>query len=175
MLRRVRACLAPAVQIGRARSNALEVDSMPGADSARGRSGARGLVLLAEDDEELRSLLATVLRKDGHEVVEATTGTHLLRYIEGLTREGNASRLPDVLVSDVKMPGLTGLEVAAALRIANWGVPIVLITAFGDEEAHQRASELGAVMLDKPFDLDTLRGAVREALTTRHERPTGTG
>lgn len=133
--------------------------------------GHRALVLLAEDDDELRSLLATVLRKDGHEVAEARTGVELLRALEAGAGGGC---LPDVVVSDVQMPGLTGLEVASALRLAASRVPIVLITAFGDDDAHGRARELGAIMLDKPFDLGALRATVR-AVLSGGEQATGTG
>ena len=139
--------------------------------------GRRPLVLLAEDDDELRSLLASVLHRDGHDVVEARTGTELLRRIEvGATAGPGAPRLPDLVVSDVKMPGLSGLEVASALRLAALHIPIVLLTAFGDDEAHERADALGAMMLDKPFDLSVLRAAVRRLLADEDEElATGTG
>ncbi len=148
---------------------------MPADPPVAAPCGRHALVLVAEDDDELRSLLATVLRRDGHDVHEVRSGTQLLRFLEVAAGAGpGAPSLPDLVVSDVKMPGLTGLEVASAIRRAALPVPIVLITAFGDEDAHRRADELGATMLDKPFDLGALRGAVRTLLSAA-ERPTGTG
>jgi DNA-binding NtrC family response regulator len=67
-------------------------------------------------------------------------------------------RPPDVLVSDVRMPGLGGLDVLRGLRHCEWANPVILITAFGDEATHLEAVRLGAAaVLDKPFDVDDLR------------------
>jgi CheY-like chemotaxis protein len=125
-------------------------------------SGGRRQVLVAEDDPSLRRLIVTVLRDAGYDVVEAADGPELLERIEALAKR----QVPSdafVVVSDVKMPGLTGLDVLAILRCASARTPVVLITAFGDAETHAEARELGAVrVLDKPFDLDVLRAVVGE-------------
>ena len=121
---------------------------------------ARRHVLVAEDDPSLRRLIATVLGEAGYEVIEAQDGNQLLAQIERLL----AARRTFVIVSDVNMPGLTGLDVLAILRCALAHTPVVLITAFGDAETHSEARELGAVtVLDKPFDVDALRAAVERA------------
>ena len=117
-------------------------------------------ILLAEDDAEMRDLLATMLRRDGHEVLAFPDGHHALAYIETLLMVEGAEA-PDLIISDVRMPGPTGLEILAALREANVEVPVILITAFGDRAAHQEAFDLGAAMIDKPFAIDTLRTTVR--------------
>lgn len=121
-------------------------------------------VLLAEDQPQMRSLLCGMLIRDGYEVIEVEDGPSLLRaLISGLLEEH--ARAPDLIITDVRMPGLTGLEVLARLRREDWDTPIILITAFGDEELHAEATRLGATrVLDKPFELDELRGAVRELL-----------
>lgn len=121
-------------------------------------------VLLAEDQPQMRSLLCGMLIRDGYEVIEVEDGPSLLRaLISGLLEE--QARAPDLIITDVRMPGLTGLEVLARLRREDWDTPIILITAFGDEELHAEATRLGATrVLDKPFELDELRGAVRELL-----------
>jgi len=117
-------------------------------------------VLLAEDDTELRTLLATCLRQDGYCVVEAKDGDELLQEIgDGLLAAYSVR--PDLIVSDIRMPGRSGIDVLAGLRDAAWETPVVLVTAFGDEETHARAKALGATaILDKPFDVDDLRTVV---------------
>ncbi|WP_224369125.1 response regulator [Hyalangium versicolor] len=121
-------------------------------------------ILLAEDQPQMRSLLRGALRRDGYEVIEAEDGPSLLRaLVSGLLAE--QSRAPDLIITDVRMPGFTGLEVLARLRSEEWNTPVILITAFGDEALHAEAARLGANrVLDKPFELEDLRGAVRELL-----------
>jgi DNA-binding response OmpR family regulator len=122
------------------------------------------VVLLAEDDQAFRQLLASVLAADGYEVVEATDGVSLLAKIEAFLA---ARDTPDsfLVVADVRMPGLSGLDVLAILRCANWRTPVILITAFGDEATHAEGRELGAAaVFDKPFDIHALRTAVAEAI-----------
>ena len=125
----------------------------------------RRLVLLAEDDAAFRRLLASVLEADGYEVVEAADGLALLAEVETTLSLRRARAGDFLIVADVCMPGLSGLDVLAILRCANWETPVVLITAFGDDATHAEGRELGAVtVLDKPFAVDTLRAAVLEAL-----------
>jgi DNA-binding response OmpR family regulator len=127
-------------------------------------------LLLAEDDFELRELLACVLRGDGHEVVEACDGNELWALLDRET--GAEGRAPfSLVVSDVRMPGLTAFDVLTRLQRALDETPVILITAFGDQTTHLRAQRLGASrVLDKPFDCDELRDAVLDTLhrRTRH-------
>ena len=111
------------------------------------------LVLLAEDDAELRRLIATTLRDDGYEVVEAANGMELLDSLELMI----GRRLPYAIVTDVRMPLLSGMDVLAVIRASSTEVPVILITAFGDIDTHGEAHDLGAVaILDKPFDMSAL-------------------
>jgi CheY-like chemotaxis protein len=120
-------------------------------------------VLLAEDDCEMRRLLAHALRRDGHRVVEAKDGSELLAFVKHAQYFGGETRLPNLIVSDIRMPGWSGLEVLAALRRIEPCVPVVLITAFGGPDVHAEAEKLGAAgVLDKPFDLADLRRVVLE-------------
>jgi DNA-binding response OmpR family regulator len=123
-------------------------------------------LLLAEDDFELRELLACVLRADGHEVVEACDGNELWALLSG------ESPAPfSLVVSDVRMPGLTAFDVLSKLQRTASEVPVILITAFGDQTTHLRALRLGASrVFDKPFDCDELRDAVLETLDQRARR-----
>jgi two-component system, response regulator, stage 0 sporulation protein F len=120
------------------------------------RMAPRGLrVLLAEDDDEMRSLLAMSLRVDGHEVIEARDGTELAART-GPGPDGASAY--DVVVSDVLMPGATGIMVLARMANGASPPPFVLITAFGDPEVHDWSRSIGAVAtFDKPFDVDDLR------------------
>jgi len=121
----------------------------------------RPLVLLAEDDAEFRHLLVCVLEAEGYEVLQAADGMELLANIEA----SRARPDPFLIVADVRMPGLGGLDVLAILRCADWNTPVILITAFGDEATHAEGRDLGALaVFDKPFGVDLLRSAVREAM-----------
>lgn len=124
-------------------------------------AGRHARLLLAEDDSELRHLLATALRRDGHHVTEARSGIELLDWIAAeLDEQGSLDRF-DLIISDIRLPGFSGLDMLASLRTAECPVPVVLITAFGDEATHAQALRLGAAALfDKPFDVADLRTAV---------------
>ncbi|HET7543275.1 MAG TPA: response regulator [Polyangiaceae bacterium] len=128
-------------------------------------------VLLAEDDFELRELLACVLRADGHEVIEACDGNELWALLGGDSATAQGKAPFSLVVSDVRMPGLTAFDVLASLQRTLVEVPVILITAFGDQTTHLRALRLGASrVLDKPFDCDELRDAVHDALDQRARR-----
>ena len=123
------------------------------------------LVILAEDDTEFRRLLASVLQQEGYEVVEAPDGLALLASLENTLTVRRERPDAFLVVADVRMPGLSGLDVLAILRCATWRTPVILITAFGDEATHAEGQELGAVaVFDKPFDVDVLRAAVKETI-----------
>lgn len=128
---------------------------------APGSEPRRPCVLLAEDDREMRMLIATTLRRQGWDVIEASDGCDLLDCVAWVMQARDD--LDDgVLLSDVRMPGMGGFEALERLRHVRWPGRIVVITAFGDEETHARARELGAaVVLDKPFELDDLCAAMR--------------
>lgn len=120
-----------------------------------------GPVLLADDDDELRSVIAEVLRSDGYEVIEARNGEELWALLLSELEDGPVHR-PGVVICDIRMPGASGLEILRALRACNKSMPVVLTTAFGDEATHAEAESLGAeLLLDKPFDLAELRVVVR--------------
>ncbi len=131
----------------------------PGSASDQPPTASRHRVLLAEDDNEMRALMAMRLRDDGYELVEACDGTALFAEITCI--QANRSPMPSVIVSDVRMPGLSGLFVLRAVRDSGWTIPILLITAFGCEETLNEAARYQATMvLHKPFDLRDLSLAV---------------
>lgn len=115
-------------------------------------------ILLADDDAEMRALLAAQLREDGYELVEARDGMELVRAVHRF--EDTLTEL-HLIITDVRMPGFDGIEVLEYLRSAQLAVPVIVMTAFGDQATHGRARAHGAaVVLDKPFDVDDLRAAV---------------
>jgi CheY-like chemotaxis protein len=121
-------------------------------------------ILVAEDDPDLRRLLASVLRRSGYMVVEAADGTEILDRMES-TVWGTRPEAISAIVSDINMPGLTGLDVLAALRCAQWDTPVILISAFGDDDTRKEAAWLGATaVLDKPLRVDELKAAIERAI-----------
>jgi len=121
-------------------------------------------VLLAEDDAEMRDVVAEALRADGLSVVELSDGGRLLVDIATRLKAGRGDESIDLIISDIRMPICTGLQIVAALRDAHWHTPVILMTAFGDEATHKHAESLKAVLFDKPFDIDDLRTAVANML-----------
>ncbi len=121
-------------------------------------------ILIADDDDDMRALMATTLRNDGYSVVEASDGAQLLEILRDAMDDVRVR--PDILVTDIKMPRLSGLGVLQALRRARVRMPVILVTAFSDESMHTVAKRLGAVgVLQKPFDVDDLRTVVLNAST----------
>ena len=112
-------------------------------------------VLIAEDDEEMRRLLCEEFREAGYQVFQAENGRRLLKCVND--RAGRPCPEPDLLISDIRMPGLSGLEVLRYLRKSDWTMPVLMITAFGDKQTHEQAKTLGAAaVMDKPFDIEDL-------------------
>lgn len=122
-------------------------------------------VFLAEDDADLRRLLATVMREDGYEVVECADGSELLdRLGSSLLEDGPIQPFDvDVIVADVCMPGCRGIDVLAGLRDASWRTPVILMSGYSDARVRARARRLGAsAFLRKPIDPARLLRALEE-------------
>jgi CheY-like chemotaxis protein len=127
-------------------------------------------VLVADDDEDMRSLVSETLRADGHRVMEACDGEELLGHLRRALDD--PAERPDVVVTDVLMPRLSGLGVLDALRRVQWNVPVILMTVLRDSSVHTLAKRLGAVcVLQKPLGIEDLRSAVlRAGLTFARSR-----
>jgi CheY-like chemotaxis protein len=119
-------------------------------------------LLLAEDDYELRRLLGSMLRHDGYAVVEARNGSELLNYVAASLLYSARYAEPALILTDVRMPGPSGLDVGSALKRTRYRSPLVVMTAFGGDDMRRQARVLGAVaVLDKPFELEELRRIVQ--------------
>lgn len=113
-------------------------------------------VLIAEDDREMRRLLRAAIGARGHLVEGYENGAKLLASL-------SEDDPPDVIISDVQMPEVDGLELLARVRDRHPDLPVLLISAFGSAQLHQRARELGAAaVLDKPVRLPKLLQLVEE-------------
>src|ERR1041384_2602166 len=124
-------------------------------------------IILAEDDDEMRKLLAWALRADGYEVIEVDNGVDLGVHLSLGDGTGKSSEF-DLVISDVRMPGLSGLQVLMGLRRLDRTLPCILFTAFGDQELHAEAFRQGAPPhLEKPFEIDELRTLVKVVLRGR--------
>lgn len=124
----------------------------------------RPRILLAEDDTEMRRMLALQMRNAGFDVIECSDGQQLLERIWDFNPADNRDHF-DLIVSDIRMPGFTGLEVLEGITDTQWFTPMILITAFGDKRTHAEARRLGATaVFDKPFNVSDLLGKIREIL-----------
>jgi CheY-like chemotaxis protein len=121
-------------------------------------SGLR--VLLVEDDDDNRELMAEVLAASGYEVLSAASGADGLKTL--------SEHSIDVLVTDVGMPGMGGLEVAKAAKAIAPTVPVVVVTGWAEREdiTNARGREVDAVLI-KPVDPDALTAAVSEVAQAR--------
>jgi two-component system cell cycle response regulator CpdR len=116
-------------------------------------------ILIAEDEEGIRSLVARALSMDGHAVITANDGAEAL---DVLAREHGAFEL---LLTDIRMPVMDGIALALAAARDHPHVAILLMTGFADQR--ERAFGLDTLIHDvitKPFTLATIRAAVGEAL-----------
>jgi DNA-binding NtrC family response regulator len=114
-------------------------------------------LLVADDDAEMRSWLRQVLEPHGASVAEADSGVDLLRL---LNEEGPF----DLVVSDVRMSWASGIQVLAMVRSAGYETPFIVITAYADERVRCAASQLRAVLIEKPFEIERLVEAADQIL-----------
>lgn len=124
--------------------------------------------MLADDDAELRSLLAASLRRYGFQVTEVADGAALVSFVESIEKdEIPPEERPDVIVADVYMPGANGLEALARMRKVEHGIPMVILTGF-DEQAEPAAKQLGAeAVFHKPIEMHVLRSKLCEIAARR--------
>jgi DNA-binding response OmpR family regulator len=120
----------------------------------------RATILVAEDSERLRSLMAALLEREGHRVLEAPDGIRMVRLL--------AEERVDALILDVRFGTDDGISLARELRQELPNLPIALIS--GDSsaaEAMKRAADVTDLFIPKPLTLDELLGTVEELLARR--------
>lgn len=117
----------------------------------------RTVVSVVDDDESLRRSLRNLLRSVGFGVETFASAEEFLRSAQ---RENTGC-----LVLDLRMTGMSGLDLLRHLAVTDSRIPAVILTAHGDEETRRRSLQAGAIaFLDKPFRSDALVDAVRTAL-----------
>jgi PAS domain S-box-containing protein len=127
---------------------------------ARGTDWRGGTVLVVEDEAPIRALVRRILERDGYTVVDADDGV----AVEALA--ASLDRPPDLVLSDVVLPGITASELVARIR-ARWPrVPIVLMSGYAAPEAGLEQLGTATPFLPKPFTPDQLRRTLQAALTT---------
>jgi DNA-binding NtrC family response regulator len=125
-------------------------------------SAGNPMVLLAEDDDDLREMLTARLQREGLRVVEVEDGYELRDYLD-LCRPGGDLSEPDLVITDIRMPGETGPEALAHSTFLH--APVMIISGFVGPELRSAAAIAGvAAIFEKPVDLDLLMVAIRRVL-----------
>ncbi len=123
-------------------------------------------VLIIEDDEEMRSLLKDFFAEEGFETDSISNGFESLGIL--------TQKIFDLVITDIRMPGLTGLDILPRIKKIQPEVAIVVITAFGTEEVRRKAFERGAnAYLEKPIHFQELRGLIHDVILAKEKRVGG--
>jgi len=114
-------------------------------------------ILIVDDDSSLRNMLSIVLRKEGYSISNAEDGRNALKFL----RKNNT----DLIISDIKMPDISGIELLKKVKTINKELPFILITAFSSTNDAIEAMKLGADdYITKPFNLDELKIIINQTL-----------
>jgi DNA-binding response OmpR family regulator len=112
-------------------------------------------IMIIEDDEEMRSLLKDFFEEEGFETDSASNGVDAL---QALSKDHF-----DLVITDVRMPGLTGLDILPRIRRLKPEIPVIVMTSYGSDDVRRRSLERGAtIYLEKPIYLSQLRPVIRE-------------
>jgi two-component system response regulator HydG len=122
-----------------------------------------GRILIVDDNETMREGMAATVRRMGHEAVVAGAGGEAIALLK--------KQAADLVVTDLKMEGVGGLEVVSAVKELDPACPVIIVTAFGTVETAVEAMRLGATdFLQKPFAPEVLRLKVERSLELRREK-----
>ncbi|HSE53527.1 MAG TPA: response regulator, partial [Gemmatimonadales bacterium] len=136
------------------------LEDLPPARTELTRKGA--MVLLVDDEDQLRRVMKDLLERQGYSVVEARDGAQALDEVD--------RHAPDIVILDLNLPGVDGYSVLSQLRsrTATRQLPIIVLTAKGDEDNEVRVLQLGADdFLTKPFRAKALAARLENALARR--------
>jgi DNA-binding NtrC family response regulator len=133
------------------------------------RAAGPPVVYLAEDDDDVRESLTALFSHDGFEVRAAPDGTLLFEWL--FRKRGPGMPLPDVIVTDHRMPGYCSLDILECLSEIQCKIPVIVITAYGSEVRSMALANGAHEVFEKPFDPDDLRMAVLDCIDWGACRP----
>ena len=123
-------------------------------------AGEEMKILVVDDEEGARELFNTILSDEGYEVSLAVNGEDALSHMK------NASF--DLVVTDIKMPGMDGLQLLQEIRKTGSKADVIMVTAYGEVESYLKAMSLGAAeYINKPIRIKELKRIVHKVLTER--------
>lgn len=134
-------------------------EHLPESTNGISASHRRQTVLVVEDEQDLRTLVANVLGEYGYKVVTASNGTKALALISKMDAP------PDLLLTDVVMPGMSGPMLADQLLAKFSGARVLFMSGYDERQVVQRyVVEKGFALITKPFQLHNLCAAVKRAM-----------
>jgi two-component system, response regulator, stage 0 sporulation protein F len=114
-------------------------------------------VLIVDDQNGIRVLLTEVFNSEGYRTFQASNGKLALDIV--------SKESPDLVLLDMKIPGMDGLEILKHIKKMNPDIKVIMMTAYGELDMIKEATDLGALKhFTKPFDIDELRAAVNSYL-----------
>jgi len=117
-------------------------------------------ILIIEDDDEMRALLKDCLMEEGTETDSARDGCEAYQKL--------IEESFDLVITDIQMPGLTGLDILPVIRKIQPQASIIVMTAFGSEEVRRKSFDRGATTyLEKPFASERLKTLIQEMVSTK--------
>ena len=126
----------------------------------------KAVIAIVDDDHSIREALTSLVRSLGHFAIAFECAEDLLK--------SRRRRSVSCMIADVQMPGMTGFELYNRLVASGEPVPTILITAFPEERARERALQAGVIgYLTKPFSEDELLACIRSSLERREARGKG--
>lgn len=114
-------------------------------------------ILVVDDQYGIRVLLCEILQKDGYKMFDAANGVQALKIVD--------QEKPDLVLLDMKIPGMDGLEILKRIKADNPQVDVIMMTAYGELNLINEAMSLGAIThFAKPFDIDDIREVIKNSL-----------
>lgn len=126
-------------------------------------------ILIVDDEPRFRFSLALILAHHGYYVLEGSDGVEALRVLSE-----HSQSLPhiDLVITDIRMPGMDGLELIKCIRQSDAMVKVLVMTGFGDRDTVSRLQEMGVSgVIHKPFDDTQLLAMIRSTLSNIHRGP----
>lgn len=140
-------------------------------ESSRGLELGLPRLLLVEDDDDLRTTLADILAQDGYEVVAVGTGLSALDELENARSPTRSEPEFDLVVSDVQLPGVSGVHLANSVAAKHRGARTILMTSFPSSDVMDEAIRLGVPVITKPFRADFFRRVVLATFESASSSP----